>query len=136
MPSYLYEDLYKRTSLYLKSEASQSLIKKAYDLAYGLHEGQFRKSGEAYIIHPVCVACRLAELHVGPATICAGLLHDVVEDTNYTYEDVYKEFGKDVADIVDGVTKVNQLKIVSLEQKQAENHQHMLLYQNQSLKTM
>ena len=127
MPNVLYDDLYKRTSVYLKSEASQSLIKKAYDLANGLHEGQFRKSGEAYIIHPVCVACILAELHVGPATICAGLLHDVVEDTDYTYDDVYREFGKDVADIVDGVTKVNQLKFASLEQKQAENHQHMLL---------
>lgn len=127
MPHNLYESLYKITSEYLKSEVNQTLIKKAFDLAYNLHEGQYRKSGEAYIIHPVCVACILAELHAGPATICAGLLHDVVEDTDYTYEDVKKEFGKDIADIVEGVTKVNQLKFVSLEQKQVENHQHMLL---------
>ena len=127
MPDVLYAELYKRTIEYLKSETNQSLIKKAYDLAYKLHEGQYRKSGEAYIIHPVRVACILAELHAGPATICAGLLHDVVEDTDYTYENVSEEFGKDVADIVDGVTKVNQLKFVSLEQKQVENHQHMLL---------
>ena len=127
MPNDLYKGLYERISVYLKSEVNQNLIKKAYDLAYNLHKGQYRKSGEAYIIHPVNVASILAELHAGPATICAGLLHDVVEDTDYTYEDVKKEFGEDVADIVDGVTKVNQLKFVSLEQKQVENHQHMLL---------
>jgi GTP pyrophosphokinase len=127
MPNDLYKGLYERISVYLKSEVNQNLLKKAYDLAYNLHKGQYRKSGEAYIIHPVNVASILAELHAGPATICAGLLHDVVEDTDYTYEDVKKEFGEDVADIVDGVTKVNQLKFVSLEQKQVENHQHMLL---------
>ncbi|MDE7100356.1 MAG: bifunctional (p)ppGpp synthetase/guanosine-3',5'-bis(diphosphate) 3'-pyrophosphohydrolase, partial [Anaeroplasmataceae bacterium] len=75
---------------------------------------------------PLSVAIILAELHVGPATICAGLLHDTVEDTAETKEDVAQTFGEDIASIVDGVTKLTQMKFASLEQKQAKNHQHML----------
>ncbi len=122
-----YEALFELTSQYITNQDHQALIKKAYDLANGLHEGQFRKSGEAYIIHPLSVACILATLKTGPSTIIAGLLHDVVEDTDETIEHIAKEFGKDVADIVDGVTKLAQLQFASLEQKQVENHQHMLL---------
>ena len=122
-----YESLFELTSQYITNQDHQALIKKAYDLANGLHEGQFRKSGEAYIIHPLSVACILATLKTGPSTIIAGLLHDVVEDTDETIEHITKEFGKDVADIVDGVTKLAQLQFASLEQKQVENHQHMLL---------
>ena len=81
-----YDDLYALTSKYIRNEKGQSLIKKAYEQAYHNHQGQFRKSGEPYIIHPLNVACILAELHVGPETICAGLLHDVIEDTDYYYE--------------------------------------------------
>lgn len=122
-----YEDLYAVTSQYIHAAKDQELIQKAYDVAATLHEGQFRKSGEAYIVHPLCVAIILAELHAGPATLCAGLLHDTVEDTKETKEDVAKVFGEDIASIVDGVTKLTQLKFASLEEKQAENHQHMLL---------
>lgn len=122
-----YEELEKIFSTYIKRKESVDLIHKAWLKADGLHKGQMRKSGEPYIIHPLNVACILAELHVGPATICAGLLHDVVEDTAATKEELAKEFGDDIAEIVDGVTKVGQLKFASLEQKQAENHQHMLL---------
>lgn len=122
-----YADLYNLTSSYIHKEEDQNLIKRAYDLAVKMHNGQLRKSGEPYIIHPLNVACILATLHVGPPTIAAGLLHDVVEDTPCTHEDLVKEFGEDIASLVDGVTKVGQLKFVSLEQKQVENHQHMLL---------
>lgn len=122
-----YEDLYALTSQYIHKEESHALMKKAYDLASRLHEGQFRQSGEAYIIHPLSVAIILAELHAGPATICAGLLHDTVEDTNETEEDIAKDFGEDIASLVDGLTKINQMKFTSVEQKQAENQQHMLL---------
>lgn len=122
-----YEDLYAVTSQYIHTTKDQELIRKAYDVAATLHEGQSRKSGEAYIVHPLCVAIILAELHAGPATLCAGLLHDTVEDTKETKEDVAKVFGEDIASIVDGVTKLTQLKFASLEEKQAENHQHMLL---------
>ena len=122
-----YEELEKIFSTYIRKPESKALIRKAWDVAERLHNGQLRKSGEPYIIHPLNVACILAELHVGPATICAGLLHDVVEDTQATKEDIARDFGDDVAEIVDGVTKVGQIKFVSLEQKQVENHQHMLL---------
>lgn len=122
-----YEDLYAITSQYIHSTKDQELIRKAYDMALRLHDGQVRQTGEAYIVHPLNVAMILAELHVGPATLCAGLLHDTVEDTKETYDDLVSEFGEDIASIVDGVTKLTQLKFASLEQKQAENHQHMLI---------
>ncbi len=121
------DDLLKLTDEYIHKEESIELITKAFNRANSLHEGQFRKSGEPYIIHPLNVACILANLHAGPQTICAGLLHDVVEDTPITKEELAKEFGAEIAEIVDGVTKVGQLKFASLEQKQVENHQHMLL---------
>ena len=121
------DDLLKIVKTYIHNEDSIERIKKAYDRAYQLHDGQLRKSGEPYIIHPLNVACILASLHVGPDTICAGLLHDVVEDTPVTKEEIAEEFGNDIAELVDGVTKVGQLKFTSLEQKQATNHQHMLL---------
>lgn len=124
--SVTYENLYELTSQYIHSEESQNLIRKAYDVARRLHEGQFRRGGDAYIVHPLSVAIILAELHVGPATICAGLLHDTVEDTEETKEDIIAAFGEDIASIVDGVTKLTQMKFASLEQKQAQNHQHML----------
>lgn len=120
-------ELLELTGKYIHKEESIELITRAYNRAYELHNGQFRKSGEPYIIHPLNVSCILATLKVGPQTICAGLLHDVVEDTPITKEELAKEFGDDIAEMVDGVTKVGQLKFASLEQKQVENHQHMLL---------
>lgn len=122
-----YEDLYALTSQYIHSEKSQALIKKAFELADSLHQGQMRQTGEAYIIHPLNVAIILAELHAGPATLCAGLLHDTIEDTKETREDLVSGFGEDIASIVEGVTKISQMKFATLEQKQAENHQHMLI---------
>ncbi len=122
-----YDNLYQITKDYIHKEDSQVLIKKAYDVAYELHKGQYRKSGEAYIIHPLNVAVILAELHAGPATICAGLLHDTVEDTFETEDDLIKEFGEEIALIVDGVTKLSKMQFATLEEKQAENHQHMLI---------
>ena len=121
------EELLELTGTYIHKQESIDLITRAYNRAYELHNGQFRKSGEPYIIHPLNVACILASLHAGPSTICAGLLHDVVEDTPITKEELEKEFSSEIAEIVDGVTKVGQLKFASLEQKQVENHQHMLL---------
>ncbi|MBR6289766.1 MAG: bifunctional (p)ppGpp synthetase/guanosine-3',5'-bis(diphosphate) 3'-pyrophosphohydrolase [Acholeplasmatales bacterium] len=122
-----FDDLMKEVETYIKKPESLEKISAAYEKARSLHEGQLRKSGEPYIIHPLNVAGILAELHAGPDTICAGLLHDVVEDTECTNEDIAKEFGTDIAEMVDGVTKVGQLKFASLEQKQATNHQHILL---------
>ena len=131
-----FNDLYMITSEYIHSEKDQKLIRKAFEMANFLHKDQYRTSGEPYIIHPLSVAIILAELHVGPATICAGLLHDTVEDTGVTLESLTEEFGADIALIVDGVTKLTKMKFTSLEQKQAENHQHMLLAMSKDIRVI
>ena len=105
-----------------------TLIEKAYGIAKDFHEGQVRKSGEPYIIHPLCVAIILAELELDKETIVAGLLHDVVEDTVMTEEEIAREFNPDVALLVDGVTKLEQLSYDADKiEKQAENLRKMFL---------
>ncbi len=96
-------------------------IKRAYDFASTKHEGQFRESGEPYITHPLNVANILVDLGMDTDTICGALLHDVVEDTETTLDDVRKLFGADVATLVDGVTKLDQIALFSKEEQQAEN---------------
>ena len=104
-----FEDLMFLVKSYIHDEKAINLITKAYDRANELHNGQFRKSGEPYIIHPLNVACILAELHVGPDTICAGLLHDVIEDCGITREQVEEEFGPEVGKLVYGVSKLGRI---------------------------
>jgi len=107
--------------------ADVSLVEKAYYFGKKAHEGQFRRSGEPYFIHPIAVASILSDMELDIETIVAGLLHDVVEDTEYTYEDIEKEFGKDVANLVDGVTKLGKIKYQSKEETQSENLRKMFL---------
>ena len=121
------ETLLTKVKRYIHKEKDIEKIVTAYQLAEEKHKDQLRKSGEPYIIHPLSVACILADLNVGPDTILAGLLHDVLEDTDTTYQDIANSFGEGVASIVDGVTKVDKLQFTSLEQKQAKNHQKMLV---------
>lgn len=102
-------------------------ITEAYEYANRAHDGQMRQSGEPYITHPLAVAQILVELGMDTETICAGLLHDVVEDTASTVEDIKKRFGEDVALMVDGVTKLTKLSYSTKEQRQAENVRKMLL---------
>ena len=104
-PEELYQDLIKRVQKYHPSD-DISMIEKAYGIAKEAHKDQVRKSGEPYIIHPLNVAIILADLELDKETIVAGTLHDVVEDTIMTDEDLTKEFGEDVAILVDGVTKL------------------------------
>ena len=103
------------------------MITQAYEYADKAHEGQMRQSGEPYITHPIAVARILVELGMDTETICAGLLHDVVEDTASTLDEIKKMFGSDVALMVDGVTKLTKLSYSSKEQRQAENVRKMLL---------
>lgn len=121
-----FDRLLSHVTTYIHKESDLNLIRKAFDYASAKHSAQFRKSGEPYIIHPLEVTIILADLHVGPDAICAGLLHDVVEDTDTTLEDITNEFNADIASIVDGVTKINKLKFSSLEKAQVSNHQKML----------
>ena len=112
------------------------LLERAYLKADLLHEGQKRKSGEPYIIHPKAVAVILAELGVDSNTIAAGLLHDVVEDTNYTLEQCAKEFGDEIAMLVDGVTKLTSLVYESKEERQAENIRKMFLAMSKDIRIL
>ena len=133
-PEQLYRDLVLRVQKYHPSD-DISLIEKAYHLATKAHENQVRKSGEPYIIHPLCVAIILADLEMDKETIAAGLLHDVIEDTIMTEEELRGQFGDDVALLVDGVTKLEQLQFVNENgektldrfEMQAENLRKMFL---------
>lgn len=126
-PEQLYEELIRSIRKYHPS-TDISMIKKAYQIASKAHEGQKRKSGEPYIIHPLCVAIILADLELDKETIVAGLLHDVVEDTVMTTEDLTREFGSEVALLVDGVTKLGQLNYSADKvEVQAENLRKMFL---------
>ena len=126
-PEELYKDLIVRVRKYHPSD-DISLIEKAYRLADDAHRNQVRKSGEPYIIHPLCVAIILADLEMDKETIAAGLLHDVVEDTIFTTEEIKEQFGSDVALLVDGVTKLSRLQYDGDKlELQAENLRKMFL---------
>lgn len=112
------------------------LIGRAYDVAEEMHRGQLRKSGEPYLIHPMAVAEILADLGMDEETIVAGLLHDVVEDTEYTEEDLIADFGEDIALLVDGVTKLASIKFESKEERQAENLRKMFLAMSKDIRVL
>lgn len=113
-----------------------SKIITAYEFAAKAHEGQKRSSGQPYIIHPLAVAYILLELGMDTDTICAAMLHDVVEDTPTTLEEVKKRFGQDVAMLVDGVTKLNQVPMFNKEEQQAENVRKMMLAMSQDIRVI
>lgn len=113
-----------------------SKIISAYEFAAKAHEGQKRSSGQAYIIHPLAVAYTLLELGMDTDTICAALLHDVVEDTPATLDDLKKRFGQDVAMLVDGVTKLSKIPVFTKEEQQAENIRKILLAMSQDIRVM
>ncbi|NMC47999.1 MAG: bifunctional (p)ppGpp synthetase/guanosine-3',5'-bis(diphosphate) 3'-pyrophosphohydrolase, partial [Desulfovibrio sp.] len=109
------------------SEAELDLIRKAYVFSATAHAGQTRLSGEPYLSHPLEAANILAELRLDAATVAAGLLHDTVEDTKATVDEIEEDFGEEVADVVDGVTKISQISFESKEEAQAENIRKMIL---------
>ena len=112
------------------------LIQRAYNYAVSHHGDQKRKSGEPYIVHPVNVAYTIAELGLDEQTICAALLHDVVEDTDATFEDIVAEFGQEIAEMVDGVTKLKKIQYASLEEHQVENYRKMFLAMGKDIRVI
>lgn len=120
------DDLIKKMETY-NPNLNEDKVRSAYEMARIHHEGQKRNSGEDYIIHPLNVAMILADMDMDTPTIIAGLLHDTIEDTSVTYEDVEKNFGKEIADLVEGVTKLTKISYKSKEEKQAENIRKMVL---------
>ena len=122
----LYKELIDKIKTYHPSD-DFSMVEKAYKLAVEAHKEQKRKSGEPYIIHPLKVAYILAELELDMETITAGILHDIIEDTPYTYEDIAHLFSEEIAALVDGVTKLGKLSYTTKEEAQAENYRKMFL---------
>lgn len=117
-------------------EADETLVRKAFDFASKAHSAQKRSSGEPYIIHPLEVAISLAELRLDLSSVLSGLLHDTVEDTSTTLDDLRNEFGSDVAEIVDGVTKLSKISFRTTEEKQAENFRKMILAMSKDIRVI
>jgi GTP diphosphokinase / guanosine-3',5'-bis(diphosphate) 3'-diphosphatase len=129
------EQVIDKTRVYLNEEHCE-FVKRAYEFAKHSHREQYRKSGEPYIIHPIQVAGILADLEMDPATVAAGFLHDVVEDTDVTLKDIEREFNDEVAMLVDGVTKLGKIKYKSHEEQQAENHRKMFVAMAQDIRVI
>ncbi len=124
-----------RIKKYLTEEEIQ-LVWQAYRYAERAHDGQTRKTGEPYITHPVAVACILASMHLDLPTLLAALLHDVVEDTHVNNDEITQLFGKQVADLVDGLTKLDKVELQTATQAQAENFRKMLLAMSQDVRVI
>jgi GTP pyrophosphokinase len=120
------EPLLRVATTYLRP-SDLELLEQAFHLAARAHEGQFRKSGEPYLIHPLSVAVILAEWHLDPQALCAALLHDTVEDTGTTTQEITEQFGPSVSELVEGVSKLDRLEFQTEQQAQAENFRKMLL---------
>lgn len=132
---YLFESLNLLIQRYLPEEQIQSL-KQVYLIARDAHEGQTRSSGEPYITHPIAVACILAEMRLDHETLMAALLHDVIEDTPTTYQDIERQFGKSVAELVEGVSKLDKLKFQDKKEAQAENFRKMIMAMVQDIRVV
>src|SRR5262252_1093482 len=121
-----FRDLLRKIRSYRPND-DLTLVKKAYDFSLRHHQGQTRASGEPYLVHPLEVALVLAEMKLDSTAIAAGLLHDAVEDTDVTNNQIEEKFGTPVAHIVDGVTKIAKINLASREERQAENVRKMVL---------
>lgn len=129
------EEILSKANSYMSDE-DVIMLERAYDLARQAHEGQVRKSGVPYIMHPIAVAGILTDMHMDAVTVAAGFLHDVVEDTEITLDNLRKDFGSEVAHLVDGVTKLEKIKYKSKEEQLAENHRKMLVAMAQDIRVI
>ena len=129
------EDLIKKMRTYNRFFNPETLS-KAYTFALNAHKNQIRDSGDPYLVHPVAVADILSDLKLDSATITTGLLHDTIEDTKATYQSVKKEFGEEVADLVEGVTKISQLEDKANENSKAENFRKLILATSKDIRVL
>ena len=129
------DDLINKVKSYNKF-LNPKTLSKAYDFALKAHEKQKRDEGSPYIIHPVAVANILTELKLDSATIATGLLHDTIEDTHATYKTIEKEFGKEVADLVDGVTKISVFENKAASNSKAENFRKLILATSKDIRVL
>ena len=129
------EDLIKKVKTYNKFLNPETLS-KAYSFALNAHKNQKRDSGDPYLMHPVAVADILTDLKLDSATIATGLLHDTLEDTKATYKTVQKEFGKEVADLVEGVTKISELEGKAIGNSKAENIRKLILATSKDIRVL
>ena len=127
-PMHTFDDLKAAYSLYIHNEKDQEMIEKAYQFVEQKHKGIFRKSGEPYVHHLIEVAYIVATLQGGPVTIEAALLHDVVEDTDTTINDIEEMFGEETARIVDSLTKIQRLKLSKRTQEEFEAEDHRKIF--------
>ncbi|TPV58566.1 bifunctional GTP diphosphokinase/guanosine-3',5'-bis pyrophosphate 3'-pyrophosphohydrolase [Aestuariibacter sp. GS-14] len=132
---YLFEGLKQKIAEYLSPERVQ-LVQEAFVLAHEAHDGQMRSSGDPYITHPVAVASILADMHMDHETLMAALLHDVIEDTHYNQEDLADAFGDTVADLVEGVSKLDKIAFSSKQEAQAENFRKMMMAMVQDIRVI
>lgn len=129
------DDLVTRMRVYHPS-VDDALIRRAYAYSKHAHDGQKRKSGDPYFVHPASVAGIITDLRLDTASVCAGLLHDVVEDTLASVEDIEREFGEEIATLVDGVTKLSKINFTSKEDRQAENFRKMVVAMAQDIRVL
>ena len=130
------QDVIAKRKEHSKRHVDTKLIMRAYNYAVNLHGDQKRKSGEPYIIHPLDVAYILADIGLDDKTVCAALLHDVVEDTKASQEDITKEFGQEISDMVAGVTKLSKISFASVEEQQVENYRKMFLAMGKDIRVI
>ncbi|WP_296048040.1 bifunctional GTP diphosphokinase/guanosine-3',5'-bis pyrophosphate 3'-pyrophosphohydrolase [uncultured Alteromonas sp.] len=132
---YLFEGLKQKIAEYLPPERVQ-LVQDAFVLAHEAHDGQMRSSGDPYITHPVAVTSILADMHLDHETLMAALLHDVIEDTHYSQEDLADAFGDTVADLVEGVSKLDKIAFSTKQEAQAENFRKMMMAMVQDIRVI
>lgn len=126
-PNITFDEVFSKVSLYITKEEDRKLITKSYLFAYEKHFGQKRLTGEDYIVHPLNVAYILSDINADTSTICAALLHDTIEDCNATKEELAKEFGDEIASLVDGVTKINKLNFSGENEATLANHRKIIV---------
>ena len=133
---YTIDDLIEKAKNYIKEEENLNKIRKAYKFAEEKHEGQFRKSGEAYILHPLCTAIILTTVYADTDTLCAGLLHDVIEDCDVSKKELEETFNKDVARLVDGVSKISKMHFSTENEALVEYYKKIIVGMSEDVRVI